>query len=90
MTVVPVMWTIWVVLAVITAVLYIYRSSLTRDEEDQLFLDESFDHEKVAQQAIVARVGKIEPVLRISIGLVAASTLFVIVYYLWDIVTQFK
>ena len=41
-----VMWTVWAAFVVFTAALYIYRSSLTRDEEDQIFLDDSFQHEK--------------------------------------------
>jgi hypothetical protein len=90
MTFVPVMWGVWGVLAAITAVLYLYRSSLTRDEEDQIFLDDSFEHEKVLQQAIVARVNKIEPALRFFLWIVAAATLFVIGYYILDMVNQFK
>ncbi len=90
MTMVPVMWSVWGALVLVFSVLYLYRSRLTRDEEDQIFLDESFDHEKNAQAAIIAKVNKIEPVLRVSMGLAAAATLFVIVYYLMDIVRQFK
>lgn len=90
MTFVPVMWTVWGALVVIAAVLYLYRSRLTRDEEDQIFLDESFDHEKVAQEAIVAKVNKVEPALRIALWILAAATLFVAGYYILDIVSQFK
>lgn len=90
MTMVPVMWSVWGALVLVFSALYLYRSRLTRDEEDQIFLDESFDHEKNAQAAIIAKVNKIEPVLRVSMGLAAAATLFVIVYYLMDIVRQFK
>jgi len=88
MTFVPVMWVVWSVLVVFTAALYIYRSSLTKDEEDQIFLDDSFDHEKNAQAAIVAKVGKIEPILRVALWLDAVATLFVIGYYVMDIVHQ--
>ncbi len=90
MTFVPVMWTVWGALMAIAAVLYLYRSRLTRDEEDQIFLDESFDHEKVAQEAIVAKVNKVEPALRIALWILAAATLFVIGYYILDIVNQLK
>lgn len=84
------MWSVWAVLVVITAVLYIYRGRLQRDEEDQIFLDDSFEHEKAAQEAIVAQVGKIDSPLRIMKWLVGVATALVIVYYLWDIVAQFK
>ena len=90
MTIVPVMWIVWGVLVVLLAALYVYRTSLTRDEEDQVFLDDSFDHERSAQEAIVAKVNKLAPFVRIALWLVAASTLFVIGYYIWDIFTQFK
>lgn len=90
MTFVPVMWSVWVVFVVILAALYVYRSSLTKDEEDQIFLDDSFDHEKNAQAAIVAKVNKIQPYVRISLWLVGITTVFVIGYYLMDFARQFK
>lgn len=90
MSLVLVMWSVYGALVAITAVLYIYRGRLQRDEEDQIFLDDSFEQEKAEQAAIVARVSKIEPSLRIMKWLVAIATVLVIVYYIWDIVTQFK
>ena len=90
MTFVPVMWSVWAVLVVILAALYVYRSSLTKDEEDQIFLDDSFDHEKNAQAAIVAKVNKIQPYVRVFLWLVGISTIFVIGYYLMDFARQFK
>ena len=90
MSLVLVMWSVYGALVTITAVLYIYRGRLQRDEEDQIFLDDSFEQEKVAQELIVAKVNKIEPSLHVMKWLVAAATLVVIVYYIWDIITQFK
>jgi hypothetical protein len=84
------MWSVYGALVAITAVLYIYRGRLQRDEEDQIFLDDSFEQEKAAQEAIVASVNKIEPSLRVMKWLVAVATVLVIAYYIWDIVTQFK
>jgi len=78
----------WAVFALIMAVLYIYRSSLTRDEEDQIFLDESFDHEKAQQAVIAARVAKVEPLVRIARWLVVAMTVVVIGYYIRDVMLQ--
>lgn len=86
---VPVMWAVWAALVLILAALYLYRSRIERDEEDQIFLDDSFDHERTAQAAIVARVNRIQPVLRVSMILVAVATLFVIGYYVQDIYRQF-
>lgn len=90
MTFVPVMWSVWGILALIAASLLIYRSNLAKDEEDQIFLDDSFEHERSAQAAIVARVNKMQPVVRASEILVALATLFVIGYYIMDIYRQFK
>jgi len=73
-----------------TAALYIYRSNLTKDEEDQIFLDDSFEHEKNAQAAIIAKVNKVQPLLRVALWLVGAATLMVVGYYIVDIFNQFK
>lgn len=90
MQIVPVMWSIWAALVVIMAGLFLYRSRLTKDEEDQIFLDDSFSHEKSAQAAIIAKVNKIQPILRAAMWVVAAATLFVIGYYVVDVFNQFK
>jgi hypothetical protein len=90
MTIVPMMWAVWGALAAITAAIYLYRSRLTRDEDDQIYLDDAFSHEKAAQAEIAAKVAKVEPILRVFLWLVAAATVFVIGYYIWDIATQFK
>jgi hypothetical protein len=90
MTFVPVMWTIWGVLVVILAALYVYRSRLTRDEDDQIILDDSFDNVKNEQAAIVEKVNKVEPLVRVFLWLVGAMTVFVIVYYIRDILVQLR
>ena len=86
---VPVMWTVWSAFVVFMAGLYIYRSSLTKNEEDQIFLDDSFAHEKAEQDAIAAKLAKVEPVVRIARWIVVAVTVFVVVYYVRDILLQF-
>jgi len=88
MTFMPIMWIVWAALVVVTAALYVYRSSLTRDEEDQIFLDDSFSHEKVAQATIVAKVSKVEPALKVACWLVGIMTVVVIAYYVWDILAH--
>ena len=85
-----VMWSVWGLLAVIATALYIYRSSLTRDEDDQIYLDDAFANEKAEQEAIIAKVNKIEPALKTSLWLVGGATVLVVLYYLWDVVAQFK
>lgn len=85
MAMVPVMWSVWGALVIVMAALRIYRLSLCRDEEDQIFLDDSFEHERTAQAAIVARCNRVEPVLKLSEWLVIAMTAIVVVYYIRDI-----
>ncbi|MGD0901798.1 MAG: hypothetical protein ABR924_02540 [Terracidiphilus sp.] len=82
---VPVMWSVWGVLVLLMICLKIYAGRLTRDEDDQIVLDDSFDNVKVEQAAIMAKVAKLEPVLRIVFWLAVAATLLVIVYYVRDI-----
>ena len=90
MTLLPVMWTVWGALVVLAAALHIYRGSLMRDEEDQIFLDDSFSHEKAAQAVIVAKVNKVEPALKVVYWLVAAMTAIVIAYYVRDILVHLE
>jgi len=87
---VPVIWSVWALCVIFLAVMYLVRSRLTRDEEDQIFLDESFAHERTHQAAIAEKVHKIEPVIRASMWLAGAATVLVIAYYIYDIVNQFK
>ena len=86
----PVIWSVWALCILFVTVMYLYRSRLTRDEEDQIFLDDSFSHERTAQATIAAKVEKIEPLVKTSLWLAAASTVLVIGYYIWDIFNQFK
>ncbi len=90
MALAPILWAVWSALVLFTAALFIYRSTLTKDEEDQIFLDDSFDQMKSAQAAIIAKVNKVQPLLRAALWLVGAATLSVVAYYIVDIFTQFK
>ena len=62
---VPIMWSVWGALIVILAAVFIYRSSLSKNEEDQIFLDDSFNHIKAEQTAIL-NVNKVTPILRVA------------------------
>jgi Tfp pilus assembly protein PilN len=90
MTFIPVMWAVWALCVLVLAVLYLYRSRISRDEEDQIFLDDSFNHQRSAQAAIQAKVAKVEPILHGSMVLAGVVTLFVVGYYALDIIKQFK
>ena len=82
---IPVMWSVWGVLVLLVICLKIYGGRLTRNEDDQIILDESFDNVRIEQAAIAARVAKLEPVQRTAFWLTAAATTVVIVYYVRDV-----
>ena len=90
MTMVIVMWAVWAALVVVLLALAMYRSRLERDEEDQIFLDDSFTKQKAEQAAIIAKVAKVQPVLRASMLMASLATVFVVGYYVMDVVKQFK
>jgi len=56
---------VWGVLTGILIVLLIYRSTLTMQEDDQLFLEESESHMAQEQMELMAKVNKINPVVKI-------------------------
>jgi hypothetical protein len=82
---VAVMWTVWGVLVLLVICLKIYAGRLTRDEDDQIILDDSFDNVKAEQAAIMAKVAKLDPVVRVVFWLAVTATLVVIVYYVRDV-----
>jgi len=87
---VPVMWMVWGALVLLMLALKIYNDRITRDEDDQLVLDDAFEHVKNQQAAIIARVNRFAPVRKGVFALVAVMTLFVIGYYALDVINQFK
>jgi hypothetical protein len=84
------MWLVWGALILLLIGLKIYYDSLTRDEDDQLVLDDAFDHVKSEQAAIMAKIHRIQPFRRVVTGLAGVMTLVVIGYYVMDFVNQFK
>jgi hypothetical protein len=74
----PLVWLaiVWGILTTVLIVLLIYRSTLTMQEDDQLFLDESESHMEQEQIALLKKVDKINPLVR---WLGAASGLLILV-----------
>jgi hypothetical protein len=71
MSAIPLMLTLWAVVAACFLALLAYRGQLTRYEEDQLFLGDTESNEQREQSEIVRKVKKIEPFVRI-LGVAAA------------------
>ena len=80
---VSVLWVVWALFALVTALLYAYRARVTRDEEGQIFLDEAFAHEERTQSEITMKVHRLEPAIRTSLALTGLMTAVVIAYYIW-------
>jgi hypothetical protein len=84
------MWAVWSALVVVVLALKLYTGRLSRDEDDQLVLDSAFDRVRDEQAAIVAKVNKVEPLMKVFLWLAAAMTVVVIAYYVSDFFSQFK
>ncbi|HUJ95090.1 MAG TPA: hypothetical protein VLW84_07495 [Terriglobales bacterium] len=56
---------VWGVLTAVLVILLIYRSTLTMQEDDQLFLEESESHMAQEQMELMAKVNKINPLVKI-------------------------
>lgn len=84
------MWTVWFVSILVFAAINMYTAHLAKNEEDQLYLYESSSHVKAEQDAMLARVEKIQPFKRVVFALAGLMTLFVIGYYVLNMVNQFR
>ncbi|MGC2183208.1 MAG: hypothetical protein WA637_08015 [Terriglobales bacterium] len=55
----------WGVVTGILLILLFYRSTLTRQEDDQLFIDESSSSRATEQNQLIAKVNKINPLVKL-------------------------
>jgi uncharacterized membrane protein SpoIIM required for sporulation len=63
----PLVWmlTVWGVVTAVLVILLIYRGTLTMQEDDQLFLDDTKSHMELEQQELIAKVNKLNPFVKI-------------------------
>ena len=54
----------WGIVTGILLLLLFYRSTLTRQEDDQLFIDESSSSKATEQSQLIAKVNKINPLVK--------------------------
>jgi hypothetical protein len=80
----PMLIIIWAVLTGLFLALLAYNATITRYEENQLFLADINVNEQQQQTAIVRRVNKIMPFIRGLGTLSALMTLAIIGIYTWD------
>jgi hypothetical protein len=67
---------IWGGLTTVLVILLIYRSTLTMQEDDQMFLDEAEAHMAQDQMEVMAKVNRITPVVKILGG--ASGVMFLV------------
>jgi hypothetical protein len=67
----------WGVLTAILIILLIYRSTLTMQEDDQLYLSESESHMQKEQTEILSKVNKLGPYVKV-LGVVSGVMILVI------------
>lgn len=67
----------WGALTAVLIILLIYRSTLTMQEDDQLFLDEAESHMEKEQAEILSKVNKITPFIK-ALGAVSGVMILLI------------
>ena len=72
----------WGIVTGIVLILLFYRSTLTRQEDDQLFIDESSSSRATEQQELIAKVNKISPLVK---GVGATSGVMILVIAGWAV-----
>ena len=55
----------WGVVTAVLLILLFYRSTLTRQEDDQLFIDESSSSRATEQSQLIGKVNKINPLVKL-------------------------
>ena len=86
----PILWIVWAGLTTALLALLVYRGTLTRYEEDGLFLEPSAHREKEDQEAIQGKLKKVQPALKfMSVGAGAMSAA-ILSLYVWDAIQQFS
>ncbi|WP_263408457.1 hypothetical protein [Terriglobus tenax] len=86
-----VMLIVWAALTACFLALLAYRGTLTRYEEDQLFLSDSNTVEQSEQKEILRKVNKLGPVVRLAggaAGLATAAIMGTYIYSAWQALTH--
>ncbi|MGA7158329.1 MAG: hypothetical protein WBY53_15885 [Acidobacteriaceae bacterium] len=86
MTVMPLLWIVWGVVAAVLLILLGYRGTLTRYEEDQIFLDEATSMEAREQGDIQRKLLKVRPYLMVTMWAIGALTVIILGMYIHDAV----
>ncbi len=88
MGIMPMLWIAWAGVTAIMLLLIAYRGTITRHEEDQIFLDAASNHQEREQQEIQVKVRKIQPYVRVATGATCALSAGILGIYVWDAVKR--
>jgi len=83
-----ILWIVWAAVLAILLILLAYRGTVTRYEEDQIFLGDSATMEKDQQTEILAKVNRIQPFVRLATGATCVLSACILGIYVWDAVHQ--
>jgi hypothetical protein len=86
----PTLWITWAVFAVCLLALLVYRGTITRYEDDQLFLDDHSDRQHKENDAIIRKLHTIGPFLKVFTGVTSVLTAAIIGIYAWDAIKVFN
>jgi hypothetical protein len=84
MNALPALIVIWAVLTGLFLAMLAYNSTITRYEDNQLFLADINANEQQRQTSIVKQVNKLGPYIRVLGTLSAIMTVLIIGIYTWD------
>jgi hypothetical protein len=72
---------VWAGLTTLLVILLIYRSTLTMQEDDQLFLDDTASHLQQEQTALLKKLQTLQTPVRLLGG--ASGLLILVIFGLW-------
>jgi len=75
---------VWAVLLVCFLALLVYRGQLARYEDEQLFLGDEVSQEQQMQEAIVRKLQRIDPFVKVIGGAAGLATALTVGLYVWD------
>ncbi len=83
MTLLQILYIIWTALAMLFLSLLLYRSTLTRYEDEKLFLDGHDEYGEKVQSEIIRKVNRMNPFVRfvgMATGIMSASIVGIFLY----------
>ena len=89
MHVISVLWIVWAVFAVCLLSMLLYRGTITRYEDDQLFLDDISARQHEENDAIIRKLDKMQPYLKVFTGVTSVLTAAIDGIYALDAIKTF-